>query len=132
MVLVMDINRVLDCAAVSAASVIGGKRTPADDFLILYGHCDRVFWAVVGEPVLAVLKRFWLFLVSASGVENVMIVNVVDDFEIGFRGWTDCDGIAIAFRKFFGSFYNRAAFGQQGHNFGVRFPTNVLLTQERR
>src|SRR5882724_11030074 len=97
MVLVMQIDRVLDRAPVSTACVIGRKRAPADDFLILYGDGDRVFWAVVRKPVLAALERFRFFLVSASRVDNVVIVNVVDDFEIGFDRRANGDWIAITF-----------------------------------
>ena len=51
---------------------------------------------MMGEPVLSALEWFGFFLVGAGRMEDVMIVNVVDDVEIGFGRGTNSDGIAIA------------------------------------
>jgi len=98
MVLMMDINGVLDCAAVGAASVISRKRTPTNYIVVFDGNRNRVFGSVMREPVMSALERFKLFLIGAGGVEDVMIVNVVDDLEIGFGGWTNFDRIRGGFR----------------------------------
>jgi len=39
-----------------------------------------MFGTVMGEPVLTAFERFWFLLICAGGVENVMVVNIVDSF----------------------------------------------------
>jgi len=50
----------------------------------------------MGEPVLTPLEWFRLFLIGAGRMEDVMVINVVDDFEIRFGSRTNGDGMAIA------------------------------------
>lgn len=72
--------------------MISRKRTPTHYFVILDGNGDRVFWTVAREPLLTAFERFRFFLIGAAGIEDVMVVNIVDDFEIGFRGKANGDG----------------------------------------
>jgi hypothetical protein len=95
MALVMDIDGVLDRAAVSAPGVISRKRTPTHNFLIFHCNSDGVFGTVVGKPFLTSFEKFRFFLISAGRVEDVMIVIVIDDLEIGFDGRPNSDGIVI-------------------------------------
>lgn len=80
MVLVMNIDGVLDRPTIGAAGVISGERAPTDDFVIRDGDGDRMFVAVVDEPMLTAFQRLGLFLIGAGRVEYVMIVDVVDGF----------------------------------------------------
>ena len=96
MVLVMNVDRVLDCAAVSTAGVVSGKGAPTHNFVVLYGDRDGMFGVVVSEPVLTALEWLLFFLIGAGRVKDVMVVNVIDDLEVGFDGRTNSDGILVA------------------------------------
>src|SRR5215468_3451004 len=123
MILVMDINGVFDGAAISAASMISRKRTPTDNFVVFYRNCDGVFRAMVCEPVLTAFERFQFFLIRAGRVDDVMIVNIVDDFEVGLGSWADSNSTPIAFRSLCGAFCDRTCSHQshiwaRGHSVG--------------
>ncbi len=88
----VNIDGVFDGAAIGAAGVISGKRAPTYDFVILDRNGDWMLSAVVSEPVMATFQRFQVLLIGAGGMNNVMIVDVVDGFEVGFQRGPDGDG----------------------------------------
>lgn len=116
MVLMMDIDGVLDGAPIGAAGMVRGERAPTDDLVVLDGDGDGMFGAVMSEPMVAALEWLRLFLISASGGEDVMIVDVVDGLEIGFDGKANENGAGSKFWKRI--FLNwRLAFSFQGFEF---------------
>lgn len=57
--------------------------------------------AVMREPFLTALERFWFFLIRTRRVKDVMVVDVVDGFQIGFRSEANSDGRGSEFREGF-------------------------------
>src|ERR1041385_2391771 len=92
-VVVMEIDRVFDGMSISATRMISRERAPADDFTFFEGNRDRVFRTVVGEPGPPTFNRLRLFLIGAGRVEDVMVINVIDCYQIGFCCQTNLDGI---------------------------------------
>ena len=67
---------------ISRAQVIRRERTPTDYLSIYFGDSDRVPFAVVLEPLAPAFQWFRFLLVGASGIQHIMIVNVVDGAEV--------------------------------------------------
>jgi len=88
-----DVDGVFDGVAIGGAGVEAGERGPADDLVVVVdGDGDGEGGAVSGEPLLALLGGGRLFLVGAGGVEDEVVVDVVDYWEVGGRGEPDGGG----------------------------------------
>src|SRR5579872_1252338 len=87
--LVVNIDGILDRMPVCGALVINRERSPPDHLPIRFGDNHRMFFSVRFEPVAAAFNRLRLLLVGAGGLQDVMIVNVINRGQIGFSGWPD-------------------------------------------
>ena len=81
--------------------MIGGERAPTDDFVVLQRDCYWMFRAMMLEPFLPALEWLWFLLIGAGGMEDIVVVDIVDGFQIGFRGQANRDRRWRGFQKRF-------------------------------
>ena len=88
--IVADVHRVLDREPIRASPAEFVQGSPANEFAVEHGDGDWMPLAVAAEePLSPLLDRLGLFLICAGGGVDVVVVNVVDRGEVGFRRETD-------------------------------------------
>src|SRR5437762_5173000 len=82
MMAMIHVDRILDRLRVSRPRMKARKRSPSNNLPQLFSHGDRVFLNMSGEPSVPRLHRLRLSLIGTSGMEDVVVVDVVDRWKI--------------------------------------------------